>query len=242
MARRRAGARRPARTPRARPRPYVGSARRRTRTTARGAARWNVRRAFAVRHSKAAAERQNARPRHCHAPRSIRYPGALPVIVANGAAMTDDLARRDFSHQRDSGVAAPTPVRRVTGHRRAALPTLTQASCGCCIRASFRDDPTRTFRAARSTSRGWGSGWNLRRASSCAATCGTWTRVSAARVLREIERLLAEQDAPPALCSCALRLGVLPAVEAETRRAGGALCAEAGGQLAACAGSRCSAR
>ena len=79
-------------------------------------------------------------------------------------------------------------------------------------RASFRDDPTRTFRAARYVSRlGFGlestSRRQLRRALRYVDA------LSAARVRREIERLLGEQHAARAMLM-AVRLGVLPAVEA----------------------------
>ena len=138
------------------------------------------------------------------------HPGALPVIVAN-ADMTDDLARRDFSI---NAMAASLHPRRFGEllDTEGGVADLDAGVVRVLHRASFRDDPTRTFRAARYVSRlGFGlestSRRQLRRALRYVDA------LSAARVRREIERLLGEQHAARALLT-AIRLGVLPAVEA----------------------------
>ncbi len=139
------------------------------------------------------------------------YPAALPVIVAGGADMAADFARRDFAinamasslHPRRFGELLDT---------EGGVADLDAGVVRVLHRASFRDDPTRTFRAARYVSRlGFGlestSRRQLRRALRYVDA------LSVARVRREIERLLGEQHAARAMLM-AVRLGVLPAVEA----------------------------
>ena len=137
------------------------------------------------------------------------YPAALPVIVAQ-ADMPDDLARRDFGI---NAMAASLHPRRFGEllDTQDGVADLDTGVVRVLHRASFRDDPTRMFRAARYVSR---LGFRLD-----SATRGQLRRnlphidaLSAARVRREIERLLAEQDAARALLT-AMRLGVLPTVE-----------------------------
>ena len=139
------------------------------------------------------------------------YPAALPVILAGGADMAADLARRDFAI---NAMAASLHPRRFGEllDTEGGVADLEAGVVRVLHRASFRDDPTRTFRAARYVSR---LGFRLD-----AATRRQLRRalphvdaLSAARVRREIERLLAEQHATRAMLM-AVRLGVLPAVEA----------------------------
>ena len=139
------------------------------------------------------------------------YPAALPVIVAGGADMAADLARRDFAinamasslHPRRFGELLDT---------EGGVADLDAGVVRVLHRASFRDDPTRTFRAARYVSR---LGFRLEPPSrrQLRRALRYVDALSAARVRREIERLLGEQHAARALLT-AIRLGVLPAVEA----------------------------
>lgn len=137
-------------------------------------------------------------------------PGSLPVIVAN-ANMPDDLARRDFSI---NAMAASLHPRRFGEllDTQGGVADLNAGVMRVLHPVSFRDDPTRTFRAARYVSR---LGFRLEPATrrQLRRNLPHVDAVSAARVRREIERMLAEQHAARALLT-ALRLGVLPAVEA----------------------------
>lgn len=137
------------------------------------------------------------------------YPAALPVIVAD-ANISDDLARRDFGI---NAMAASLHPRRFGGllDTQGSVADLDAGVVRVLHRASFRDDPTRMFRAARYVSR---LGFRMD-----ASTRGQLRRnlqhvdaLSAARIRREIERLLTEQDAARAVLM-AIRLGVLTAVE-----------------------------
>lgn len=137
------------------------------------------------------------------------YPASLPVIVAR-ADMADDLARRDFGinamavslHPRRFGELLDT---------QGGVADLDAGVVRVLHRASFRDDPTRIFRAARYVSRlGFRMDGATRR--QLRRNLLHVDAVSAARVRREIERLLTEQDAARAVLT-AMRLGVLPAVE-----------------------------
>ena len=137
------------------------------------------------------------------------YPAALPAIVAQ-ADIADDLARRDFGINAMSASLHPQRFGELLD-TQGGVNDLHAGVVRVLHRASFRNDPTRLFRAARYVSR---LGFRLD-----AATRGQLRRnlphvdaLSAARVRREIERLLAEQDAARALLT-AVRLGVLSAVE-----------------------------
>ena len=137
-------------------------------------------------------------------------PGALPVIAAN-ADMAADLARRDFGintmaaslHPRRFGELLDT---------QGGVADLDAGVVRVLHRASFRDDPTRTFRAARYVAR---LGFRLEPATrrQLRRSLRHVAAVSAPRVRREIERLLAEEHAARAVLT-ALRLGVLSSVEA----------------------------
>ena len=139
------------------------------------------------------------------------YPAALPVIVAGGADMAADLARRDFSI---NAMAASLHPRRFGEllDTEGGVADLEAGVVRVLHRASFRDDPTRTFRAARYVSR---LGFRLEPATrrQLRRALPHVDALSAARVRREIERLLAEQHAARAMLT-AVWLGVLPAVEA----------------------------
>ena len=137
------------------------------------------------------------------------YPASLPIIVAS-AAMPDDLARRDFGI---NAMAASLHPRRFGEllDTQGGLADLGAGIVRVLHRASFRDDPTRLFRAARYVSRlGFRMDSATRR--QLRRNLPHVDALSAARARREIERLLTEQDAARALLT-AVRLGVLPAVE-----------------------------
>ena len=137
------------------------------------------------------------------------YPASLPVIVAQ-ANMADDLARRDFGI---NAMAASLDPRRFGEllDTQGGVADLEDGVVRVLHRASFRDDPTRLFRAARYVSRlGFRMDGATRR--QFRSNLRYMDAVSAARVRREIERLLTEQDASRAVLT-AVRLGVLPAVE-----------------------------
>ena len=138
------------------------------------------------------------------------YPAALPVIVAQ-ADIADDLARRDFAI---NAMAASLHPRRFGEllDTEGGVADLDAGVVRVLHRASLRDDPTRTFRAARYVSR---LGFRLDSATrrQLRRALPYVDALSAARVRREIERLLGEQHAARALLT-AVRFGVLPAVEA----------------------------
>ena len=137
------------------------------------------------------------------------YPASLPVIVAQ-ADMADDLARRDFAI---NAMAASLHPRRFGEllDTQGGVADLDAGLVRLLHRASFRDDPTRLFRAARYVSR---LGFRMDGAThrQLRRNLRHVNAVSAARVRREIERLLTEQDAARAVLT-AIRFGVLPTVE-----------------------------
>ena len=125
--------------------------------------------------------------------------------------MAADLARRDFSINAMAASLHPRRFGELLDTEGGGA-DLQAGVVRALHRASFRDDPTRTFRAARYVSRlGFrlepATGRQLRRA------LRYMDALSAARVRREIERLLGEQHAARAMLMAARR-GVLPAVEA----------------------------
>ena len=139
------------------------------------------------------------------------YPASLPVILAGGADIAADLARRDFAI---NAMAASLRPRRFGEllDTQGGVADLEAGVVRVLHRASFRDDPTRIFRAARYVSRlGFRMDGAARR--QLRRNLPHVNALSAARVRREIDRLLTEQDAAHAVLM-ALRLGVLPAVEA----------------------------
>lgn len=138
------------------------------------------------------------------------YPAALPVIVA-GAGIAGDLARRDFAINAMAASLHPGRFGELLD-TQGGVDDLDAGVVRVLHRASFRDDPTRIFRAARYVSR---LGFRLDAATrrQLRNNLRHVDALSAARVRREIDRLLTEQDAAHAVLM-ALRLGVLPAVEA----------------------------
>ena len=137
------------------------------------------------------------------------YPASLPIIVAQ-AGISDDLARRDFGI---NAMAASLHPRRFGEllDTQGGVADLDAGVVRVLHPASFRDDPTRIFRTARYVSRlGFRMDSATRR--QLRRNLPHVDALSAARVRREIELLLAEQDAARALLT-AVRLGVLPAVE-----------------------------
>ena len=143
--------------------------------------------------------------------RSETYPrpGALPVVQA-GADMAADLARRDFGINAMAASLHP-PAFGALLDTQGGVADLQAGLVRVLHSASFRDDPTRIFRAARYVSR---LGFRLEPATRRQLRRALeYVRVvSAARVRREIERLLTEQHAASAL-RAALRIGALAAVE-----------------------------
>ncbi len=138
------------------------------------------------------------------------YPASLPVIVAQ-ADMADDLARRDFGINAMAASLHPQRFGELLDTQN-GVADLDAGLVRVLHGASFRDDPTRLFRAARYVSRlGFRMDPSTRR--QFRRNLPNVDAVSAARVRREIERLLTEQDAARAVLT-AIRLGVLPAVEA----------------------------
>ena len=140
---------------------------------------------------------------------SYTKPGVLPSVVAN-ADMTADLGRRDFSINAIAASLHPSRFGELLD-TQGGVGDLDAGIVRVLHRASFRDDPTRTFRAARYVSR---LGFRLEPATrrQLRRNLPYVDAVSAARVRREIERLLAEPHAARAMLT-AVRLGVLPAVE-----------------------------
>lgn len=143
--------------------------------------------------------------------RSERYaaPAALPEVAAAG--LRDDLARRDFTVNALAAELGPTRFGRVLdlfGGRR----DLERRTIRVLHENSFRDDPTRAFRAARFAAR---LGFRIEPATArwigIAARDGTFAALSAARLRRELELLLEEEQAPRAV-RMLNRLGVLGAV------------------------------
>ncbi len=138
------------------------------------------------------------------------YPASLPVIVA-GAGIADDQARRDFGINAMAASLHPKRFGELLDSQ-GGVADLDAGVVRVLHRASFRDDPTRIFRAARYVSR---LGFRLDAATrrQLRNNLRHVDALSAARVRREIDRMLTEQDAARAVLT-ALRLGVLPAVEA----------------------------
>lgn len=138
------------------------------------------------------------------------YAASLPVIVAQ-ADMANDLARRDFGINAMAASLYPQRFGELLD-TQGGNDDLDAGIVRVLHSASFRDDPTRLFRAARYVAR---LGFRMD-----GATRRQFRRnlphvdaLSAARARREVERLLAEEHAARALLT-ALRLGVLPAIEA----------------------------
>ena len=124
-------------------------------------------------------------------------PAALPVIDATGIAIAVDLFRRDFTINAmavrldDSSNALTDPY--------GGLRDLKAKTVRVLHAASFRDDPTRVFRAARFMSRlNYSPAEGLVDAAKAALAEGHAAKLSAHRLLHEFECLLGEKDPRPA--------------------------------------------
>jgi tRNA nucleotidyltransferase (CCA-adding enzyme) len=143
--------------------------------------------------------------------RRERYPapGQLPEVTPAG--MDADLARRDFTIHAMALPLAPDSGPLLDPHSGQA--DLAAGRIRALHPASFRDDPTRIFRAARYAARfgftleAQTAGWIA-----AALAAGLTDRLSPARVRQELLRTLAEPDPAPALDLLA-GMGALAAVD-----------------------------
>ena len=136
---------------------------------------------------------------------SYRSPGDLPHVVPGN--VLDDLARRDFAI---NAMALP-----VSGDRGAVLDPhggledLEKGTIRALHSRSFHDDPTRMFRAVRYEQRfGFRIEGATREWLTSAVSAGGMDTVSGDRWRHELERILVEAKAGPALLS-ANELGLL---------------------------------
>jgi tRNA nucleotidyltransferase (CCA-adding enzyme) len=117
-------------------------------------------------------------------------PGALPHV--RPAGIEEDLARRDFTVNAMALEIAP----RLPGELLdpfGGREDLTRRRLRILHAGSFRDDPTRAYRAARYANRlGFSVEASTRREAAAAAEAGAFDRISAERRRREIELLLSE--------------------------------------------------
>ena len=139
---------------------------------------------------------------------TYRQPGALPEVRPGSIA--DDLARRDFTV---NAMAVP-----LTGDASAVVDhhggqdDLRAGVIRTLHPASFRDDPTRIFRAVRySTRLGFSIARDTLRDLRAALAGGAVSTISGDRVRHELERTLLEPDPLPAL-RLADEVGALRAV------------------------------
>ena len=138
-----------------------------------------------------------------------RSPGALPRV--RPAELEEDFARRDFTV---NAMALPLDAR--SGGAlldiHAGLADLDARRLRVLHQASFKDDPTRLYRAARYAAR---LSFLLDRETAALARSavrhGSIAALSTARVLHELERLLDERASAKALVQTQ-RLGLLEAV------------------------------
>ncbi len=138
-----------------------------------------------------------------------REPGALPDVTA--ASLADDLARRDFSI---NAIAASLdePAFGAITDPHGGVADVRAGVIRVLHDASFRDDPTRLFRAARYAAR---LGFALDEATEAqareVAAAGLVTTVGGTR-LRDALLLLLDEDAAPAALALLSGLGVLAAI------------------------------
>jgi len=124
-------------------------------------------------------------------------PAALPELTETGVPIEQDLYRRDFTINAmavriDDGSRAL-----VDPHGGAA--DLKKKTLRLLHGGSFRDDPTRVFRAARFLGRlGYHPDADLLRQAQEALASGAAGKLSPHRLLHELERLLGERDPFPA--------------------------------------------
>ncbi|MBI3289234.1 MAG: CCA tRNA nucleotidyltransferase [Elusimicrobia bacterium] len=124
-------------------------------------------------------------------------PACLPAVNATGVPIEQDLFRRDFTVNAmalridDGSGALIDPYGGLRDLRGRSLRVLHPAS--------FRDDPTRVFRAARFLARfKWRPAPGLVADAKAALSAGHAGKLSAHRVLHELTCLLAEKDPRPA--------------------------------------------
>lgn len=127
---------------------------------------------------------------------SYARPGALPSVTAG--AVEGDLARRDFSIN-----ALALPLHRSAGASLldpyGGVPDLERGALRVLHPMSFRDDPTRLFRAARYLARfRFRLAPATRSALSRAVRDGAVATLSGARIAHELERILDERDSESA--------------------------------------------
>lgn len=154
------------------------------------------------------------------AARTERYaaPGALPT-VASGATIAEDLARRDFSiHalalELGGGRRLVDPLGGATDLARRLVRTLHPRS--------FRDDPTRGFRAVRYAHRlGFRLAPATRRELAAALRGGALDTISGDRLRRELRLLFGEPDRAGALARLEAA-GIDGAIDPALRRRPGA--------------------
>jgi len=138
--------------------------------------------------------------------RHDRYarPGALPEVTA--ASLQDDLARRDFSVNAVA-VSLDGELHGVDGWRA----DLDGRRLRVLHDASFSDDPTRLWRAARYAARlGFALDSHTEQLARNAVASGAMDTVSGARLGNELKLALQEPD-PAAALAAAAELGLLPA-------------------------------
>lgn len=131
--------------------------------------------------------------------RAEKYPepASLPVVVATGVPIEDDLFRRDFTI--NAMAARLDDGSRALVDPHGGLADLKARVLRVLHPASFRDDPTRVFRAARFIGRlrlapAHGMGGEAKDA----LKLGDAARLSPHRLMHELTRLLAERDPAPA--------------------------------------------
>jgi tRNA nucleotidyltransferase (CCA-adding enzyme) len=130
--------------------------------------------------------------------RTERYesPGALPV-VALGASLVDDLARRDFTV---NAIALHLADGELTYHPRARA-DLDTRRLRVLHDGSFRDDPTRLLRAARYSARlGFMIEAHTDELAAAAISGGALSTVTGSRLGAEL-RLLAREPQPAAIAA-----------------------------------------
>ncbi len=148
--------------------------------------------------------------------RSEQYasPGALPEVAPG--TLEQDLRRRDFTL---NGLALPLSAAAGSSlvDPGGGLADLGAGELRVFHAASFRDDPTRAFRAARFAARfGFGLARESRAALRAALRSGAFGAVSGERYAAELEKLFAEADAggdPARALALLHEWHVLPALE-----------------------------
>ncbi|MDE1975882.1 MAG: CCA tRNA nucleotidyltransferase [Elusimicrobia bacterium] len=124
-------------------------------------------------------------------------PACLPE-VSPARSIEEDLIRRDFTVNAMALRLSPRP--RVLVDPMDGLADLGRGTLRLLHPESFRDDPTRVFRAARYLARfGFSPAPEMASAARRALAAGHAARLSPHRVLQELLRILEEKDPGPAL-------------------------------------------